>query len=393
MSIPAALKRIARPTPTIVATPVEQGEPERGDARTLSATAPLLKAWGRWAGHWLRFLTARLRRPVVDDRALHELADIVEQARALAEIESALVRLACEISGAGRAELLRGEGLGPDASPRQVACWTGVDDRAAGQRWGEGAEGPRPWTWPVRCGDHSHGILRVFPAQRRSDLAPELTRRLQTLCTLTAAAGRGWRAARLAPAELDLEAVRAAAEARLPGDPKDLVTVRDSPFLSNFLPYAVAQAQRHGEPLSLCCLAADRLAGIQALLGPERAGAAVRQVAETVARTLRASDVVARLDDGRVVAILANAGAAVAVAVAEVIRAAIAVQATASDTMPALTVSIGVAAYPHDADDAHALLAVAAAALATARAQGRNRVASASHTPAGTARALTHCAG
>ena len=53
--------------------------------------------------------------------------------------------------------------------------------------------------------------------------------------------------------------------------------IRDEAFLVAFLPYAVAQAKRHAEPVSLLCLETDRLAAIRELLGAELAEAAVQQ--------------------------------------------------------------------------------------------------------------------
>ncbi len=59
------------------------------------------------------------------------------------------------------------------------------------------------------------------------------------------------------------------------GRPADLVSaiersdaLRDEAFLIAFLPYAVAQARRHSEPVSLLFVATDRLAAIRELHGP-----------------------------------------------------------------------------------------------------------------------------
>ena len=145
-------------------------------------------------------------------------------------------------------------------------------------------------------------------------------------------------------------------------------------FLRAFLPYALAQARRRHEPLSLFYVSVDRLAAIRELHGPEIAAAAVERVAETVVRSLRASDVVARLDDGRVIAVLPYADHEDVPAVAEAVRAAIASSGVASRTMPVLTASIGVASYPHNALDLVSLNLAASAALTHARGLGRDRV-------------------
>ena len=57
----------------------------------------------------------------------------------------------------------------------------------------------------------------------------------------------------------------------------------DATFLNAVLPFAFNQARRHNEPLSLVCVAIDRLGGIQELLGRDAVDHLVRNVAETVA--------------------------------------------------------------------------------------------------------------
>jgi diguanylate cyclase (GGDEF)-like protein len=110
------------------------------------------------------------------------------------------------------------------------------------------------------------------------------------------------------------------------------------------------------------------------LHGPEIADAAVERVAETMVRTLRASDVVARLDDGRVIAVLPHADHEDVLGRRRAVRAAIAGSGVASRTMPILTASIGVASYPYNALDLVSLNLAASAALTHARGLGRDRV-------------------
>ena len=90
-------------------------------------------------------------------------------------------------------------------------------------------------------------------------------------------------------------------------------------FLATFLPYAIAQAGRRGEPLSLLYIGADRLAAIRELLGEAAAGEAVRTIGRAITRTLRSSDLVARLDDGRLAVVLPGAAAGDARMLAETI--------------------------------------------------------------------------
>src|SRR5579871_2876839 len=66
--------------------------------------------------------------------------------------------------------------------------------------------------------------------------------------------------------------------------------VRDATFLNAVLPYALAQARRHGEPLTVLCLEVDRLASLARSRGVAAAREVVARVAEAAARALRASD-------------------------------------------------------------------------------------------------------
>ena len=124
-------------------------------------------------------------------------------------------------------------------------------------------------------------------------------------------------------------------------------------------------------------MSVDRVAAIRNLHGTEVAEAAVRRVSEAIGATLRSSDVVARLDDDRIIAVLPNASAVHATRIAEFVRTAIEAACPASASLPRLTTSIGVACYPSHARDVHSLLASADAAMVRADRLGRNRVVSA----------------
>ena len=81
-------------------------------------------------------------------------------------------------------------------------------------------------------------------------------------------------------------------------------SVQDATFLNAVLPFLMSQANRNRQPLSVICIAVDRLNGIRDLLGLDQADQAVREVGLRIAGAIRASDVVARLDDDRIIAIL-----------------------------------------------------------------------------------------
>ena len=140
-------------------------------------------------------------------------------------------------------------------------------------------------------------------------------------------------------------------------------------------PYALALTDRRDEPLSLLYIGVDRLAAIRGLHGPAVASEAVRRVGRTVAGALRRSDLVARLDEGRLVAVLPGATPEAARRLAEHVRAAVAQAGAATAAMPVLTATVGAATFPEQGGDATTLRAAAAAALSEARSHGRDRVA------------------
>ena len=145
---------------------------------------------------------------------------------------------------------------------------------------------------------------------------------------------------------------------------------RDATFLNAVLPFALAQARRHGEPVSLVCVQPDRLGAIRNLLGPAIADDLVLDLARTVASLVRSSDIVARLDDDRVIALLVRARGDGAMGVARSIGHAVGESGLGSPCLPGASVSIGVAEFPAIARDAAALLEAADEALCMARAEG-----------------------
>jgi diguanylate cyclase (GGDEF)-like protein len=158
--------------------------------------------------------------------------------------------------------------------------------------------------------------------------------------------------------------------------------LQDATFLNAVLPFALGLAKRHGESLALLCVAVDRLGGIRELMGKESADRAVDAVGRQVAAMIRSSDIVARIDDDRIIAVLPRAPLGHARRVAERICRTVEPASSRSAGLPGLTVSIGIAEYPTCASTLYALLDAADHALAEAQRTGRNRVVSA---PPGTA--------
>src|SRR5262249_13605416 len=128
--------------------------------------------------------------------------------------------------------------------------------------------------------------------------------------------------------------------------------------------------RRHGEPVSLVCVQLDRLGAMRDLLGSSLADRLVLELGETVASLVRASDIVARLDDDRIVALLVRARGDDAMRVARTIGRAVADSGLGSPRLPGASVAIGVAEFPAIAGDAAALLDAADEAMVKARARG-----------------------
>lgn len=303
-------------------------------------------------------------------RRIHEFADLITTAVDPETVEAALVRLAAEVSGACRVELVldRDRDEQAPADPRLVAVWPDGPNAVLTPRQLEALG--YPLCLGLRCGDHYQMTLRLHarPGTLRGGCwPPPVMRRLTTICSMAAAAERGLLASQRGRIEAPVEATAA---------------VRDATFLNAVLPYAMAQAARHREPITVLCLEVDDLPGLARAHGDEAVDLAVGRVAESVAQTLRGSDVVARLDDDRVFVLLPNAGTADALKVADVVRRAIAGACQPTAGLPLLTVSMGAACYPSDAREMLPLLHAADEAMTRARAGGPDRTATAFLTPA-----------
>ena len=309
------------------------------------------------------------------------------------EVRVELVRLASELTAASRVELFDEQN---GRTARRVASWPPtipvehtIEGRSeprgpiAGALPGAVKErtGPVVLQVPLRAGDGVVGVLRVTSRDRRSWSA-QVVRRLETLCAIAASAERGLARSRLDPTR--------------PGGSESIErgpTAHEASLLSAFLGFAQAQARRRHEPLSLIEVGVDRLESIRELLGDETAEAAIERVVRAVKATVRASDVVVRLEGGRIAVLLPNAEVENARMVAQAIRTSIARAGAATTTMPSLTVSIGLATYPDHAHDATTLRASAAATLAMAREQGTDQVSVAPCINVGEAGGLAHRAG
>jgi diguanylate cyclase (GGDEF)-like protein len=137
---------------------------------------------------------------------------------------------------------------------------------------------------------------------------------------------------------------------------------------------AVAEARASGGRLSLLVVDVDDLKAVKDRHGHAGGDAAIRMVAEELARGLRSNDIVGRLGGDEFAALMAGAPLADAVAAAERVRAGVAAaNGAGADAAVTATVSIGVAELANG-ESATALMARADAALYAAKHGDRNRV-------------------
>jgi diguanylate cyclase (GGDEF)-like protein len=349
-------------------------QPVRGVSSGTAETSPRRRAWS--TGFWRVVrdrLTARLRRSgpvrVEFEEMIHEFAALIDQADDPVTVEGELLRVVRRMAPSSRIELV-GE---PEVDPR--------DDPEAlshGAPPGRARE-PRQTTLeiPLRCGSSICGRLRIHARPgTRSSYSPEEMRRLTTIATIAACAMEGLGLFTEWPEDRPSSDVRPNVPAgdRASGLVRHpAVQLQDATFLNAVLPFALSQARRHREPLSIVCIAIDRLSAVKQLLGKTESDRLVRHVAQVVGTMIRSSDIVARLDDDRVVAVLPRAPRGGAMHVAEKICRSVHATGAGDCGVPSVTVSIGVATYPSCADDVYSLFDAADEALACAQRNGRSQ--------------------
>ena len=300
------------------------------------------------------------------EEALHGFAAELAASRTPEAIEAALVRLARRIAPGGRIELVRATG--------ESRAWDdGPDAGVVAAEAGHGATSSDEFR--IRCGAAAHGVLRLHLSG--ASTRQEMRDRMATACTLAACALESARLQAEWGWECDEADDRQPSEdregdaepgTRMPHRRRDVV--RDATFLNAVLPFALEQSRRHGEPVSLVCIKLDRLGAIRDLLGASLADRLVQELGEIVGSIVRASDLVARLDDDRIVVLLVRARGEGAMKVARSIERAVAESALGSPRLPGTSVSIGVAEFPAIARDAASLLDAADQAMSRARAGG-----------------------
>ena len=361
----------------------------------------LIRRWGQVVRTWAKERFTGLGKPTVQfEEILHEFAQTIEVAGNAGAVEAALMRQARRMVPGCRLELIAGPALPDDQGPQGRSVDTINGGPEAPLILSHGQHGPTALDLPLRCGSACYGRLRIRMQRHGGGTVPAQTaRRLTTLCTIAASTFERLGRAEEWPEHHDASdrTNHRGADLTAGGSPfadASAATARlhDATFLNAVLPFALSQARRHHEPLSLVCVAIDRLAGIQELLGRDTADQLVRSVAGTVASLIRGSDIIARLYDDRVVAVLPRAPGGGALHVAQRICQAVAANAHANCEIPNTTVSIGVATFPTSAENVFSLFDAADEALARAKPGTKPGVpcpsARGTHDPSGAAHGL-----
>jgi len=340
---------------------------------------------GRWSQILQNWLHARLDHfrggNAGFEDVLHQFAVTIATVDDPAIVESALLRLARQMAPASRIELVPGPAppIDEEAEAEAHGGAPGGGETPA-HRWNQ-PSGQTVLEVPLRCGASICGRLRLRSRSGgRSPLRSQAIERLTTLCTIAASAMECLAGHAEWPRDDDRKHPgdapsappdRNAAQTASP--PRPTIPLQDATFLNAVLPFALNQARRHREALSLLCVAIDRQSSVQELLGRAEVDRLIRHVGEITGSLIRTSDIVARLDDDRVVAVLPRAPRGGALRVAENICRAVAHNCPADCHTPKPTVSIGVATFPSCANNVYALFDAADEALAWAQNHGRNQ--------------------
>ena len=363
---------------------------DRGHDDSVTESAPshasfgLGRQWIRTVKRWMGEGFKGFGRTEVNfEDILHEFSAIIEMSDSPETVQAGVLRQARRLVPGYRIELINGP------APSRERCTVTQHDggessgRESLSNSGAAQSGQLVLEVPLRCGSLVRGRLRIRSrGAGRSSLRHETVRRLNTLCTIGASAldrlcqQAEWPwdddVAHLSdPGGADSDHGSAMTEGTFPQSAR----LQDATFLNAVLPFALSQARRHLEPLSIVCVSIDRLRGIQDLLGRAAVDRLVRNVGETVGSLIRNSDIVVRLDDDRVVAVLPRAPGKGALEVAQRICRAVAANTQSNCDVPSVTVSIGVATFPSCADNVLSLFSAADDALERAQSQGRNQAA------------------
>ena len=138
----------------------------------------------------------------------------------------------------------------------------------------------------------------------------------------------------------------------------------------------VEQAKRYESNFSLIIIDIDHFKNFNDTFGHQSGDAVLRQVALTLKRSVRATDIVCRYGGEEMSIILPNIGKDEAYSTAEKIckRVAEKTYRLSGNRESNVTISLGVATYPYDGSDAAAIIESADKRLYVAKNNGRNQV-------------------
>lgn len=143
-------------------------------------------------------------------------------------------------------------------------------------------------------------------------------------------------------------------------------------YLSNRIGEELLRSQRYGRPLSLLTVDIDRFKGLNDTFGHPIGDKALKAIAESILKCVRAVDIASRYGGDEFVIILPETNKTLAVSIAERLRS----DAAEIKSLPGgltLTISIGIASYPEDGKVSELLLENVDKALYLAKNRGGNR--------------------
>jgi diguanylate cyclase (GGDEF)-like protein len=159
----------------------------------------------------------------------------------------------------------------------------------------------------------------------------------------------------------------------------DMTEVHNRRGFDQFLSAEISRCRRYARPVSLLMIDLDDLKAINDSRGHQAGDTVLREVASTLKRSVRESDIVARYGGDEFAVVLVETSKADAIATANRLRGLMAMPGDLDtglnvNSKHPTTISIGVSNYPTDAGDIDELVSEADRALYAAKESGGNCV-------------------